>query len=174
MKHQDACNLIKNDFIRTQKQIWCDFGCGSGAFTLALAELLPPESLIYAVDEDQNSLNSIPKTHQNVKIQKFSGDFVKDDFPFKNLNGILMANSLHFVRDKEAFLRKLERFAKPDYILLIVEYDNDASNPWVPYPLSFQALQSFFAENGFSSIIKLNERKSVYNNGNIYSAIVSK
>lgn len=174
MEIRDACELIKTGSFKSEPQIWCDLGCGAGTFTLALAELLPAESSIYAVDKDAHSLNSIPAKYHNVSIKKHRADFVSDELPFADLNGILMANSLHYVREKVEFVRKIEKYVKPDFQFLIVEYDNDTPNNWVPYPLSFQSLKTFFTQNGFSFVLKLNERKSVYNSGKMYSALISK
>jgi len=49
-----------------------------------------------------------------------------------------MANSLHFFRDKEKVLRHVSSFLKPGGALLLVEYNVDRGNPWVPHPLSFE------------------------------------
>jgi ubiquinone/menaquinone biosynthesis C-methylase UbiE len=174
MEIRDAYELIRNNYLIPEPQIWCDLGCGSGIFTLALAELLPSESLIYAVDQNENSLKSIPVNHQNVSIQKYHADFVSNELSFTNLDGILMANSLHYVRDKTAFLRKIDKYVKNDFHFLIVEYDNDTPNNWVPFPLSFRSLKTFFTQNGYSKTVKLNERKSIYNSGAMYSALISK
>ena len=35
---------------------WADFGSGTGAFTLALADLIGPQGSIYSVDKDRGSL----------------------------------------------------------------------------------------------------------------------
>lgn len=174
MEIRDAYNLIKNDFLNPEQQTWCDLGCGSGIFTLALAEILPSESLIHAVDQNGSSLKSIPANHHNVNIKKYLADFVSNELPFTNLDGILMANSLHYVRDKEIFLHKIEKYAKDNFQLLIVEYDNDTPNNWVPFPLSFQSLKMFFTQNGYLEIVKINERKSIYNSGAMYSVLISK
>ena len=43
---------------------WADLGAGSGAFTLALRELLGPSTQIYAVDRDRNRLASLEGAYQ--------------------------------------------------------------------------------------------------------------
>jgi SAM-dependent methyltransferase len=153
------------------KTIWADLGCGDGLFTNALSQLLAEQSLIYAVDKNNRVLNNVV-VKQGIQLEKFVLDFTKDDLPFKNLSGILMANSFHFVRDKSAFINKAFKCLNEDGYLLIVEYDRDAANPWVPYPIGFKNLEKFFKQYDYSAQ-KLNETPSRFN-GVIYSAMVCK
>ena len=51
------------------------------------------------------------------------------------LDGILMANSLHFHGDACALLLHTARWLKPGGLLILVEYDIETPNPWVPHPL---------------------------------------
>jgi hypothetical protein len=60
-----------------------------------------------------------------------------------------MANSLHFVREKEALLGRVRGYLKEDGRFLIVEYDTDRGNRWVPHPLSFQSWQQLAQRAGF-------------------------
>ena len=57
MNHQDHVNLIKAGITPTDG-IWADLGSGTGAFTLALAELLEQDGTIYSVDKDGGALRS--------------------------------------------------------------------------------------------------------------------
>lgn len=109
MEIREAYELIETAQLNSRKQVWCDLGCGSGIFTLALADLLPSDSLIYAVDQNESSLKSIPASHRRVKIEKHCADFVENELPFASLDGILLANSLHYVRHNNDFLRKIEK-----------------------------------------------------------------
>ena len=45
-----------------------------------------------------------------------------------------------FVRDNLSFLTTVRDYLKPGGKLLIVEYDTDLRNPFVPYPVSFEML----------------------------------
>ena len=61
MKLEEAVRLIGYEFVFIpQKHVWADLGCGSGAFTKALAVILPGNSVIYAVDKVKSVLNNIP------------------------------------------------------------------------------------------------------------------
>lgn len=173
MELKDAVQLIThNDFSPINRKVWADLGCGSGTFTLALASILESGSSIYAVDSNISILSSIPATYNNTSIKKFTIDFIVDDLPFNNLDGALMANSLHYVKEKEAFLMKLKSYLNPDACFLIIEYDSDTSNRWVPYPLDFQSLKKLFTKLGYATISKLNTRASIYGNRLMYAALI--
>jgi hypothetical protein len=59
-----------------------------------------------------------------------------------------MANSLHFHRDHAAVLRHVARFLSWVGVLLLVEYNVDRGNPWVPHPLSFEGLRNLAVKAG--------------------------
>src|SRR5262245_49975381 len=114
---------------------WADLGCGDGTFTRALATLLPDGSTIHAMDRDRRALAGVPGRYGPAAIVTHVGDFAASPWPFADLHGALFANSLHYVRDQAGLLRACApAFARQR--LLIVEYDTNVANPWVPYPVS--------------------------------------
>jgi ubiquinone/menaquinone biosynthesis C-methylase UbiE len=175
MELQDAISLIQYERPGTPEvQTWADLGCGQGLFTYALANSLLQGSTIYAVDENSSALKKIHSTGK-VTIKTLHADFINDSLKLSNLDGILMANSLHYVKDKPAFIRKAIGYMKEKSNFLIAEYDTDKPvSTWVPYPVSFQSLRIIFSEAGYTSIKKLGEHTSVYNSGNIYSALIGR
>ncbi len=133
---------------------WADFGAGSGAFTLALRELIGPAGTIYAVDKDRGALKKLEAAHRSrfhsldhliLMKQNFAGPL---ELP--PLDGVVMANSLHYFNDPEKILRHVREVLKPDGALLLVEYNVDSGNLWVPHPFSFATYRSLARRAGFS------------------------
>jgi ubiquinone/menaquinone biosynthesis C-methylase UbiE len=153
MDHTDHVELLKAANL-SPAGTWADFGAGSGAFTLALRELVGPHVNIYAVDKDRRGLRDLEMAHREKFTTSQNIHTVQADFTgalsLPPLDGIVMANSLHFFKDKEKVLRHVRSFLKLNGALLLVEYDVDSGNPWVPYPLSFETYGALAPRAGFS------------------------
>ncbi|WP_294304357.1 class I SAM-dependent methyltransferase [uncultured Chryseobacterium sp.] len=163
--------LLLPEFNIDRPEVWADLGCGSGTFTYAMAERLPKASRIWAIDRTRQKLRAV---HHQVKIDFLHADFEKEDLRISSLNGILLANALHFVKDKPAFIRKLKGyFEQGNERWIIVEYNHSVPNLWEPYPVPFDELKSLFRQSGYSEIEKTGERKSVYG-GTMYAALITK
>jgi trans-aconitate methyltransferase len=170
---EDAVALIGGRRIGgDQPAIWADLGCGDGTFTRALATLLPAGSVIHAVDQHARALRQVPGEHAGVSIVTHLADFSIPPWPFDALVGLLLANSLHYVRDQAAFIRACEPAMRHPRRFLIVEYDTDRANRWVPYPLSRTALEKLFADAGYSTIAFLGSQASRYQRAELYGALV--
>lgn len=157
-------------WIHNTPQVWADFGCGKGIFTVALSSLLPTGSTVYAIDREPENLRFVPGSYKGVHIHTIHADFTSaGDLP--PLDGILMANSLHYVRDKDQFGQMLRGMLKEDGRLLVVEYDTDNANRWVPFPVSFVALEKWASKLGFRNVTRLKERTSIYQRSKMYSAV---
>ena len=174
MKFTDAISLIQHPLISaTASASWADLGCGAGLFTFALANLLQKESTIYAVDRSPVALQQLANPH-HISIRLHQMDFVKDPLPYTNLDGMMMANSFHYVADKRKFIAAAEKRLSANGIFLLVEYDTDTPNTWVPYPVSAGSLQQVFKKAGYHQFIKLGQLPSAYRTANIYAAIIKK
>jgi len=172
MTLHEAITLIQNpNIISDTKSIWADLGCGSGLFTHALASLLNEESIVYAIDKDVSTFRKV-FPFKSAAIKTIELNFENAALPFDNLDGIMMANSLHFVKDKKNFLRNMKSNLNKNGSFIIVEYDTKVANQWVPYPVSFLRLKELFHSEGYKMVIKINERPSLFNRGNLYSAMI--
>jgi len=161
MDHNDHVNLLRPANL-SQGGIYADFGAGSGAFTLALREVVGLDAIIYAVDKDRRALNQLDSAHRarfnstlnpSIKLRA-SLILLPNDFSrpleIPPLDGVVMANSLHFFKDKEKILRHVHGFLKLNGALLIVEYNVDSGNLWVPHPLSFETYRTLAPRTGFT------------------------
>lgn len=152
---------------------WVDLGCGSGTFTLALAELLGPGSRIVAVDQDRTALDAVPPAHAGAAIERVETDLTAFN-PGAPIDGLLMANALHYLTDPAGLLGGLMAILNPAGRVLLVEYDTDAPlPPWVPYPVSRRRAQELLQAAGFRHIRTLAMRASLYGRRRLYSMVGS-
>lgn len=172
MDHTDHVNLIK-DGIPERGGIWADLGSGAGAFTLALAEVIGPEGVIYSVDTNKRRLQSQQGTMESWfpqnTVQYLNQDISKP-LELPQLDGIVMANSLHFFAQKEPILELVHGYLKPFGRLIVVEYNVDKGNRWVPYPFSYEGWEKLAQATGFIETRLLMTRHSRFLDG-IYSAV---
>ncbi len=167
MSHEEAVSFIIDAVKGGQLQYWAELGCGTGTFTKALAALLPAGSHITAVDRENQSLDVNG-------VDFIRADFVKDALQLEELDGILIANALHYVVDKRGLIQKLERMFDGDPCFIIIEYDIERSNPWVPYPITFKNLELLFQQLSYQSVVKVNQRPSAYGAGMMFCALIRK
>jgi ubiquinone/menaquinone biosynthesis C-methylase UbiE len=172
MDHHDHVALIQKG-IPGPGGVWADFGSGTGAFTLALADLIGPDGIIYSIDKNVRSLRQQEQTMRSrfpeVQVHYLDLDFTQAlDLP--PLDGAVMANSLHFQREKDSVLQSIYGCLQPGGRLILVEYNSDRGNPWVPYPLSFETWGKLAHRNSFTGTRLLARRPSHFLH-EIYSAL---
>jgi SAM-dependent methyltransferase len=172
MNHDDHIALLR-DGIAAPGAVWADLGSGSGAFTLALADLLGPSTRIYSVDRDERALleqeRAMRDRFPDRSLTYLVADFTRPlDLP--PLDGVVMANSLHFQRDKEPVLQLVRGYLRPRGRLILVEYNADHGNPWVPYPLAYPTWEALARANGLVETRLLATRPSRFLR-EIYSAV---
>jgi len=148
---------------------WADFSSGQGAFTLALAELLGPGSTLYSIDRDAGALRAqarlMTERFPGVTLHTVSADFTRQlAQALPALDGLVMANALHYVsdRDKPRVVQLLRGYLKPGGRWLMVEYNVDRGNPWVPHPLSYPTWETLARQCGFAHVRLLATRPSSF------------
>ncbi len=153
---------------------WADIGAGEGAFTLALADLLGPGGRIVAVDRDRGALErnvqAIRARFPAVAIETLVADFQRP-LTLPILDGLVAANSLHFVGRKQQLdvVAALAAHVAPGGRFVVVEYDADHGNPWVPHPFSYPSWERLAASAGLTGTRRIGRVPSRFLDG-IYSA----
>lgn len=174
MELSTAIRLIRKGVEQTgEPQTWADLGAGRGLFTNALANCLATGSIVYALDKDDAALRTVTLSANQIHLQKIITDVTSGMAGLNELDGVLMANVLHYIRDKTTFLKQLTKSLKQSGRIVLVEYDTEVSNRWVPYPLSFEALQKRMHTSGFNDPVKLDEEPSIYNQASMYAALIT-
>jgi ubiquinone/menaquinone biosynthesis C-methylase UbiE len=135
---------------------WADIGAGNGTFTQALIQQLGPEARIYAIDREARAIAALERwtKKEAANVIPVRADFAR---PFElpgvrdpKLDGILFANSLHFVPEADAVLGRLARWLRPGGRVVIVEYDRQAASRWVPYPIPRARFEALARSAGLS------------------------
>ncbi len=168
VQHADHVALLRPGVTRPLGA-WADFGSGAGAFTLALAELLGPGGVIYAIDRDTGALSTLADRmaarFPGVALHTLAADFARPlPASLPPLAGLVMANALHFIPDKHkaAIVQQIKAHLQPGGRWLLVEYNVDHGNPWVPHPLSFGTWQTLAQQVGFAQTRLLATRPSSF------------
>ena len=165
MTHEEAVDFLRNG-VESERGIWLDLGAGSGVFSKALAELLPSQSTVYAIDKEGSVMNVSSSRNEIIPLQS---DF--ENLPeLPKFDGILMANALHYIALPVPFLQNLLKSLRPNGSFLMIEYDMEEANPWVPFPIPFQKWRKICSEVGLTKPEIFNERISRYRRGTIYAA----
>lgn len=175
MNHPDHVNLI-HAAVPASGGVWADFGAGGGAFTLALAECLGPSGTIYAVDKDASALRqnqqALASQFPSVAAHHLTANFTQP-LTLPPLDGLVIANALHFHRHKQPILHQLISYLKPGGQFVLVEYNTDHGNQWVPYPFTYTTWAALAASAGLTNTRQLAARPSRFLH-EIYSAASTK
>jgi ubiquinone/menaquinone biosynthesis C-methylase UbiE len=174
VNHADHVALIRGG-VEGAGPRWLELGAGEGAFTVALADVLGPAGRIVAVDRDRRALETMRRRlgerFPDAGVEPIVADFT-GGLPAGPFDGVLAANSLHFLRTPDAVLAAVRDAITPaGGRLVVVEYDADRGNPWVPYPFSFARWRHMAVAAGFGEPRLLHRVPSRFL-GAIYGAAV--
>ena len=159
--------------------VWIDFGAVSGTFTRALANRLGAGSRVYAVDRDRRAVASLrgKRWMRGIEIVPVLSDFTKPSplpgLTASTVDGMLFANSLHFVAQPEVVLVGLVPLIRPGGSVVIIEYDGRRANRWVPHPIPSNSLADVLATAGLPAPAIVAERPSAYG-GSLYVAVAKR
>ncbi len=150
---------------------WAEIGAGTGTFVAALAAHLPAGSTVYALDKSPHVLWQEFGRHTGaVAIQVVEGDFTqKMDLP-THLDGIVMANALHYVADPLTVLPQVLSHLRPGGSFVLIEYETQqARPPWIPYPLPQAKGREILAAAGLAELKEIGRVPSQYGHEHIYA-----
>jgi SAM-dependent methyltransferase len=177
----DAIALLR-DAVPSDIARWADFGAGTGTFTRALARILGDGSTIYAVDADASAVRALRGLREQIdsaeaRIIPIEADFGRPDDVSASVNGpldgILLANSLHFTRDHVTVLAHLTTLVRAGGRVVVVEYDRRQPSRWVPFPIGEAEWPRLAAAVGLVDPAITARRRSMYS-GSLYVGVALK
>ena len=167
MNLHDAAALIA-PAIHTPGGTWADLGAGGGTFTRALARLLGAGATVHAVDRDAGAMAALRVPGISTHLADFADADAWRALALPPLDGILLANALHFVRDQRAVVARLAEALAPNGRLVVVEYEGRAPSRWVPYPVGLDRLGELVS-GALTAPVRVGTRRSAYG-GTMYAA----
>ncbi len=170
MTTKEAIEFIRPG-ISSLSGTWADIGAGTGLFTIALSEILQ-EGKILAIDKSPHGLYQSKIDEKSpIPVEIVEADFHLS-MGLPQLDGILMANALHYAKDHLVVLNNILPFLKKDGTFLLIEYDTEKANPpWVPNPVSLNKFRALCAKVGLEEPKEIGRRKSIYQDGEIYGVV---
>lgn len=172
MNAQDALALLRAAIPAADGEAWADLGAGAGVFTRALAALVGAGGHVYAVDADARAVRALgawtAEAHGGPAVTVLQAD-ISQPLALPPLDGVLMANVLHFIQDPEAVLPRIAAGLRPGGRLVLIEYEGRRASPWVPYPVPAARFRELAAAAGLTAPDVVATRPSAFG-GEMYVA----
>jgi ubiquinone/menaquinone biosynthesis C-methylase UbiE len=172
--HDDHVALIRSG-VEGSGLRWLELGAGRGTFTLALLDLLGPDAEVIALDHDRGALEELERSVRlrfpRAHLRTRAADFTRP-LPVTpgSLDGVLAANALHFVPDPQPVITATVTALRSGGRFVVVEYDADRGNPWVPWPFGFDAWRRMAVDAGLVDTRLVGRVPSRFL-GSIYAAV---
>lgn len=171
VKEHEALALLQAAVPDADGQVWADLGAGTGLFTRALAAMAGASGHVHAVDADAASLRVLrawiaSAGAANVTVAQAD---VSRPLTLPPLDGVLMANVLHFIPDQPAVLSLAASYLRPGGRLVLIEYEGRRPSPWVPHPVSIARFRELAPAAGLTTPQVVATRPSAFG-GELYVA----
>ncbi len=128
----DVCGFLREMGLDLS-MTFADIGCGPGFFSEFALKIVGSEGLVYAVDMQQEMLDSLPvKIKAENLIPVLS---LEESLPIEDscVDFVFSAYVLHEVLSTEDFLGEIKRVMKDDARLLIIDWDRLREEDGPPY-----------------------------------------
>jgi SAM-dependent methyltransferase len=138
---------------------------------------------VYAVDDDTRAVRALRELSSSnsgdARVIAVKADFTRPlELPGlvggrPQLDGILLANALHFVRDAERVLTRLVEHLRPGGRAIVVEYDRRGASQWVPFPIPASRWPQLAESAGLAEPMISATRPSSYS-GVLYTGVATR
>jgi len=147
-----------NNFGLEPKMTVADLGCGTGAYSLAVAQMVGPEGRVLAVDVQKDLLTRVKNDADkaglsNVEIlwgdiEELNGTGIRDHA----CDAVIVSNILFQTEDKNTFLKEAHRILKPHGKLLLIEWLDSfgGMGPMASAVINPEKAKELLSSNGFT------------------------
>ena len=137
-----------------------DIGAGSGYFTRRISRAVGPTGVVWAVDIRPEILAVLHERARreglaNIRLQQVEPD--DPQLPAGRVDTALMVDTLHYVKDRAAYARKLRAAPAPGGRVVVIDFvpKPPAERPWGPPPeqkMSREEVDAAMAEAGLVAV----------------------
>ncbi len=138
-----------------------DIGCGTGAYTIALSEVVGEMGQVYAVDAHREALHTLASTLDKRGIQNVEMVWadVEKGIPIDaySLDAVVISNVLFQLENIDAMLSYVAKILKPEGQLLVVEWSNSHGGigPHPSHVVQEERALSLVVKHGFRMLKRL-------------------
>ncbi len=162
-KQQDPKKIIEILALK-QTDIVADLGCGSGYFSVPIAEKVDK---VYAIDIQREMLDFLQQKIREQQIANIEPLLSKEtnQIPLQNesITVLLTVNTLHEFQDKKQMITEIHRVLKPLGKVAIIDFkkENTGSGPPLAIRVSQEQAIKLFETRGLKTV-KTHDLKSHY------------
>ncbi len=135
---QKSADIMKELAFKPGERV-ADIGAGSGYFAFPVAKAVGPTGVVWALDIAPEMLDYLDmrvkaQKIENIKLRKVTSD--DPQIPPGSVDTILMIDTIHYVKDRTAYARKLLPALAPGGRVVIIDYVPKpmSERPWGPPP----------------------------------------
>lgn len=147
-------HLVRALYLKPGDRV-ADLGCGTGAYTIALAREVGDMGQVFAVDVHRDMLHTLAGTLERQKllnVEMLWADIEKGiPIDAYSLDAVVMSNILFQLHDIDAALSYVAKILKPEGQLLVVEWSKSHGGigPHVDHVVEEERAEMLAQKHGF-------------------------
>ncbi len=147
-------HLVRELYLKPGDRV-ADVGCGTGAYTIALAKEVGDMGQVFAVDVHRDMLHTLAGTLERqrlLNVEILWADIEKGiPIDAYSLDAVVMSNILFQLDDIDAALSYVAKILKPEGMLLIVEWSrsHEGIGPHPDHVVSEEKAEALTHKHGF-------------------------
>lgn len=147
-------HLVRELYLKEGDRV-ADLGCGTGAYTLALAGEVGTTGQVYAIDVHRELLHTLTSTLERrdvLNVDSMWAD-IEQHIPLEkySLDAVVLSNVLFQVHDIARVLQSVATLLKPEGQLLVVEWSGSHGGlgPHKDHVITEEAMETHCRQHGF-------------------------